>query len=277
MSADQAARSRVVSVEDDMELVRSADGTEIALDRRGEGPPLVLVGGAFQDRTSMNSLAAGLHDAFTVYEYDRRGRGDSGNVPPYAIAREVEDLGAVIEAAGAPAFVFGQSSGGALALEAAGRGLPIRALAVNEPPYAAGPTTEFADRLDELVRNHQAAEATAAFLELVGTPPAVVAQMQAGPSWPRMQGFAPTLSHEVRLCNEGEPPADRLAAISIPTLALAGGDSPAWARDVAAAIAARVPTAQARVLAGQTHVAADEVLIPVLKEFFLVPQADSAT
>lgn len=255
-----------------MQLVRSADGTDIAVERSGDGPPLVLVGGAFQDRFSMNTIATGLQDAFTVYEYDRRGRGDSGNTLPYAVEREVEDLAVVIGAAGEAAFVFGQSSGGALALEAAARGLPIRALVVNEPPYTDGPSDSFADHLDELVREDRPAAAAAAFLELIGTPRTAIAQMRAGPHWARMETFAPTLSHEVRLCNNGEVPAHLLARVSAPTLVLAGERSPAWAHDGARAIADQVPAGHARVLAGQGHMVADDVLISVLREFFLLRQ-----
>ena len=252
-----------------MEMVSSADGTEIAFDRSGGGPPLVLVGGAFQDRSSMKTLGMGLQDAFTVYAYDRRRRGNSGNTRPYAVEREVEDLAAVIEAGGEPAFVFGQSSGGALALEAAARAVPIRALVVNEPPFTDGPTTEIAEYLEKLVEDGQWTEAAAAFLELSGTPPTVVAQMRAAPHWPRMEAFAPTLSHEIRLCNNGMVPTDRLAQVSAATLALAGGESPAWAHQGARAIAGAVPRSHARVLEGQGHSVADDVLIPVLKEFFV--------
>lgn len=253
-----------------METARSADGTEIAFDRSGEGPPLVLVGGAFQDRSSMKTLMAGLRAAFTVYEYDRRGRGDGGDTPPYAVNKEVQDLAAVIEAAGEPACVFGQSSGGALALEAAARAVPIRAVVVNEPPYTDGPTTEVAEHLESLVRDGRQAEATAAFLELLGTPATAIAELEKSPQWAHMQAFAPTLSHEVRLCNNGVIPTEQLAAVSAPTLVLAGETSPAWAHEGARAIADAVPAGQARVLAGQGHRVADEILIPVLKEFLLV-------
>ena len=252
-----------------METVRSRDGTEIAFDRSGEGPPLVLVGGAFQDRSSMKTLGAGLHDAFTVYQYDRRGRGYSGTTRPYAVELEVEDLAAVIEASGEPAFVFGQSSGGALALDAAARAVAIRALVVNEPPFTEGPTTQFAEHLDALVEDGRPTEATAAFLELLGTPPTEVAEIMDRPYWPSMEAFAPTLSHEVRLCNNGTVPADRLARVSAATLALAGGDSPSWAHQAARAVADAVPGGRVRVLDGQTHRVADDVLIPVLREFFV--------
>lgn len=251
-----------------MDLVTSADGTPIAFDRSGTGPSLVLVGGAFQDRTSMNTLAAGLRDSFSAYEYDRRGRGASSDTPPYAIEREVEDLGAVIRAAGGHAFAFGQSSGGALVLEAAARGVPIDALVVNEPPYTEGPTAEFAEHLEALVRDGRSSDAAAAFLELLGTPRAMVEQMQAAPFWSHMESFAPTLSYEVRLCNNGVIPTERLGNISAPVVVLAGETSGTWARDNARVIADAVPQGEARVLAGQGHSVAEDVLIPVLKESF---------
>jgi pimeloyl-ACP methyl ester carboxylesterase len=252
-----------------MQVVRSADGTEIAVDRSGEGPALVLVVGAFSDRSSTNALAKGLGDSFTVCEYDRRGRGASGNTSPYAVEREVDDLAAVLAAVGEPAFVFGHSSGGSLALEAAAAQVPVRALVVHEPPYRGGATVEFAERLENLVADGRPSAATEAFLELVGTPSAAIQQMKAGPQWARMEEFAPTLSYEVRLCNDGVVPVERLAGMSIPVLALAGETSPPWAYKGARAIAEVLPNGQARVLKGQGHAVAEEVLVGVLTSFFL--------
>ncbi len=145
--------------------------------------------------------------------------------------------------------------------------MPIRALAVHEPPYTDGPTSEFADRLEKLVAEGRSSDAAEAFLELF-TPPTVIAEMKAGAQWSYMETFAPTLSHEVRLCNNGVLPTDRLGNLSPPTLALAGETSPSWAQEGARAIAAAVPSGQARVLAGQGHRVADDVLISVLKEYF---------
>ncbi|MGO9892167.1 MAG: alpha/beta fold hydrolase [Solirubrobacteraceae bacterium] len=130
-----------------MELVDSPDRTRIAFDRSGSGPPLVIVLGAFCDRSTSKSLAALLAPSYTVYEYDRRGRGDSDDGLPCSIESEVEDLAAVIGAAGESPFVYGHSSGGILALEAAGVGVEMRGLAVYEPPYTGGhhPGPEFAN------------------------------------------------------------------------------------------------------------------------------------
>lgn len=252
-----------------MEQVQSADGTSIVFEHSGMGPALVLIVGAFNDRSSTKALASGLASVFTVYAYDRRGRGDSGDTQPYAIEREVEDLAAVIEAAGGSAFVYGHSSGAALALEAAARGIPIRGLAVYEPPYTDGPTDAFAAQLAEMTADGRASDAAAAFLRLMGTPDAVIEQMKSASYWGHMTSFAHTLAYEVLLCNNGLVPADRLAKISAPTLALAGGESPAWAQEGARAIAAAVPRGQARVLEGQSHGVADGILIPVLTEFFV--------
>lgn len=251
-----------------MERAQSADGTTIAFERSGQGPALILVLGAFNDRSSKKSLAAGLEAGFEVYGYDRRGRGDSGDAAQYSIEREVDDLAAVVKAAGGSAFLFGESSGGALALEAAARGIPTPKLAVYEPPYTTGPTAEFADELDELVASGRESEAAERFLGLMGTPPQVLGQMKAGPYWAHMRSFARSLPYDIRLCNDGSVPADRLASIKAPVLALAGGASPAWARKAATAVAAAVPDGRSLVLDGQGHGAADEVLIPVLQTFF---------
>ena len=218
-----------------MEKVQSADGTTIAYDRRGEGPALVMVPGAFCDRKSFRSLAACLEPDFTVYLYDRRGRGDSSDAGAYAVEREVEDLEAVVSAAGGAAYVFGHSSGAALALEAAAAGVDIRRLAAYEPPYAGegGPTPELADDLRRLAASGHRDEAAALFLRTTGAPPQVIDMIKAGPDWPGMLAIAHTLPYDVTLCNGGVAPVDRLAKIPARTLALAGGASAGWAAEAA--------------------------------------------
>ena len=252
-----------------MHKVQSKDGTAIAYQHSGQGAALVLIVGSFCNRFSTRTLASALASAFTVYEYDRRGRGDSGDTAPYSVEREVEDLAAVIDAAGGSAFVFGHSSGGAIALEAASAGVPIRALAVYEPPYTEGPTFELANQLAEMAANGRESDAATTFLTLVGTPAAVVEQMKAGPHWKHMESFAHTLAYDVRLCNDGQMPVDRLEKISAPTLALAGSTSPSWGSEGAQAIAATVQNGEFRVLEGQGHGVADDVLVPILKAFFV--------
>jgi pimeloyl-ACP methyl ester carboxylesterase len=256
-----------------MDTIRSADGVTIAFERSGEGPPLIVVTGAFNDRTTPSALVARLGQHFKVYAYDRRGRGDSQDASTYSIERETDDLAAVAAAAGGSPAVFGHSSGGSLALEAAARGLSFAGLAVYEPPYVPGTTNAFADELASLAAAGRAADAAERFLLSTGLPAAAVEQAKAGPDWARLTSFARTLPYDVRLANEGVVPAGRLGAIAVPVLALAGGASPAWARDGAAAISAAIPGGSSVVLPDQTHRVDPQVLVPVLAEFFRVARA----
>jgi pimeloyl-ACP methyl ester carboxylesterase len=166
-----------------MDTVRSADGTPIVFDRSGTGPALVMVVGAFSDRSSTKTLASGLGTTFTVYEYDRRGRGDSGENGPYSIDREVEDLAALIDEVGSAPFVFGHSSGGALALETAAAGVPVRALVVHEPPYTEGPTDALAAQLTEMAAAGRRSDVAEAFLRLQGIPSEDIRARPTGVAW----------------------------------------------------------------------------------------------
>ena len=195
-----------------MELIESADGTRIALDRSGSGPPLVIVLGAFCDRSTSKPLAALLAPRYTVYEYDRRGRGDSGNGLPLSTEGEVQDLAAVVAAAGGPPFVYGHSSGGALALEAAARGVEMRSLAVYEPPYTGDdhPGPEFGEQLDQLVAARRRDQAAERWLAMTGTPLPIIESIKSSPGWAHRQALAHTLSQDLRLANNGRG-ADRTA------------------------------------------------------------------
>jgi len=258
-----------------MDTVTSADGTTIAYDTTGNGPALVMVVGAFCDRQTTNSIAKVLAPEFTVYEYDRRGRGASGDTAPYAAEREIEDLAAVAAAAGGSPFVFGHSSGAILALEAAARGVPMAKLVAYEPPYIVDdsrprPGADLAGRLAALVSEGRRADAATRFLtEAVGVPPEVVAMMEGSPDWSGMTALAHTLAYDITLCGQSfEIPAGRLAGIDVPTLVIGGGNSPEWFHHTVRAVADVVPDAHLRFLAGQDHGAADDVLAPVLVEFF---------
>jgi pimeloyl-ACP methyl ester carboxylesterase len=257
-----------------METVRSADGTTIAFDRFGAGPPLIIVVGAFCDRSVPRSVAELLGADFAVFTYDRRGRGDSGDTQPYAVDREIEDLDAIITAAGGSASVFGHSSGAVLALEAAAKPLPITKLAVYEPPYIVDDTRARPERLGErvsaLIASGRRSEAMKLFLtEGPEVPPEIIAAMEAGPGWAPMEALAPTLPYDLAICGAQTLPVDRLGNIAIPTLALSGGASPEWARNAVDAVAAAIPGSEHISLAGQTHGAADDVIAPVLAKFFL--------
>lgn len=256
-----------------MDLLTAPDGTTIAHQATGTGPPLVLVVGAFCDSTSTADLTALLADSFTVHEYDRRGRGASGNTAPYDVRREVEDLTAVISEVGEAPYVYGHSSGGALALETAAAGVPMRGLVVYEPPYTAeddgsGGSADLLQQLRDRLDAGDPDGAAAVFLTTAGTPPEVVESMRSSPYWPRMRGLAPGLVHDVLLCNGGHVPTDRLRRIDGPTLALAGGLSGPWAARAADAIAAAVPGARRSVVEGQHHGVPGSAIAPVLRAAF---------
>jgi pimeloyl-ACP methyl ester carboxylesterase len=253
-----------------MKLIESADGTPIALGRSGGGPPLVMVLGAFCDRSTSKPLAALLAPNYTVYEYDRRGRGDSGDGLPLSIECEVEDLAAVVGAAGEPPFVYGHSSGGALALEAAAQGVEMRRLAVYEPPYTGDlhPGPEFGQLLDELVAAGHRDQAVERWLAMTGAPPTIIESIKSSPGWAHRQALAHTLSGDLRLANGGYVPIDRLRRLVVPVLAMAGGASPAWAASTAATLATALPHAGERIVDGQQHLPADPVVAAMLESFF---------
>ena len=250
-----------------MNSISSADGTSIAFDRTGSGPAVIVVVGAFCDRQSKKKLCAGLAGRFTVYEYDRRGRGDSGPITDDSVEREFEDFAAIAAQTGETPFIFGESPGGAIAIEAAAAGIGVRKIAVYEVPFTQGPTLAFADELSNLVSSGDPGEAAARFLKLVGTPAEVVEGMKLGPYWSHMEAFASTLPIDVRLCNNGQVPQDRLAKITAPLLAMAGSAGP-WAVGVANAIAAAAPYGEVRILEGYGHDVPEDVLVEELKSFF---------
>jgi pimeloyl-ACP methyl ester carboxylesterase len=254
------------------DTVRSADGTTIAFDRVGDGPPLVVVLGAFNDRHSKPALVDLLAARFTVYGYDRRGRGDSGDTPPYAVEREIEDLAAVIAAAGGSARVFGHSSGAVLSLLAARRDVGIDRLALYDAPLTTGEAAtpasiDLRDRVSAEVAAGRPAEACKLFLvEVVGMPAEMVAMVGQSPHWDGMVAMAHTLPYDLTL-GSTPVPADELAAVRAPTLAVAGGAGADWMVTTARAIAEGVPDGRHAVLEGQTHDEDPAVMAPVLVEF----------
>jgi pimeloyl-ACP methyl ester carboxylesterase len=259
--------------------VTSADGTVIVFDQSGAGPAVILVQGALMDRTDpvMSSVADGLARQFTVFNYDRRGHGGSGDAPRYAVEREVEDLAAVITAAGGRAMVFGGSSGAALALRGAAANPAISRLAVWEPPYHVDDSApqlphDFASRLDRLVRQGRRGDAVELFMvEAVQATAGSVAALRAQPFWAGLEAAAPTLAHEAAVMGPGNVlPAALLAAVAQPTLVLNGGNSPGWMTSAGQAVAAAVPGAAHRILAGQAHNVASGAIVPELMEFFAV-------
>lgn len=259
-----------------METVTSADGTTIAFDRYGDGPALILVGGAFQHRAFGPEavLARLLSAEHGVVQYDRRGRGDSTDTPPYAVEREVEDIAALIEASGGRAGLFGMSSGAVLALEAAANGLPVDKLAMYEPPFSfeqaagVGANATYAEELRSLLAEGRRGDAAAHAMRYFGAPPEMIDGIRQAPVWPLFEAVAPTLLYDATIMGDASIPTERAASVAVPALVLAGGASPDWMRDAAAAMADALPGGRLRTLEGQTHEVDPEVLAPVLLEFF---------
>jgi pimeloyl-ACP methyl ester carboxylesterase len=254
--------------------VRSADGTLIAYDRSGSGPALVLVDAAcgFRGFGPMTGLAALLAPAFTVYVYDRRGRGGSTDTAPYAVDREVEDLAAVIGAAGGSAYVHGFSSGAVLALRAAVAGLPITKLSLLEPPLdttggaADEGASDLAAEVGALVAAGRRGDAVEHFQRGIGVPADMVAVMRQAPFWPTLESVAHTLAYDVLVA--GSLPVDELAGIGTPTLVVTSESSSdnlrAWGRGVAEAL----PNGEHRAMSGEWHGVPDEDLTAALTGYF---------
>ncbi|MFB6669295.1 alpha/beta fold hydrolase [Streptomyces parvus] len=256
-----------------MDRILSTDGTPIAYRRQGEGPPLVLVGGALSVAATDAALAALLAPRFTVITYDRRGRGASGDTGRCTVAREVEDLAAVVGAAGSGASVFGMSSGGALALEAAAAGLPVELLAVYEPPYTPGASglrfkARCTARLQRLLAAGDRAGAVELFLSMTGVAEETAARMRLTPAWAELEARAHTLAYDDDLLGDGAIPTGRFSAVTTRTLVICGGFSSAPARAATRTLAEALPRGRHRTLTGQLREVAPQVLAPVLTEFF---------
>jgi pimeloyl-ACP methyl ester carboxylesterase len=264
-----------------MDHVTSKDGTSIAFDRQGSGPAVILVGGAFVDRSENEPLATELAKQFTVYNYDRRGRGDSGDTLPYAVVREIEDIEALIAEAGGSAHLYGISSGGALALEAAAAGIGIDRIAVYEVPYNMaddGPQRqrEYVEQLGAFLAEGRRGDAAELFMRLAGATDEMVAGARNSPAWPGLEALAPTLAYDAACMGTGQPPTDRFARISQPTLVATGGGSPDsfvggggdFFGQAADAITASIPHAERQTIEGQTHMVDPKALAQVLERFF---------
>ncbi len=263
-----------------MRTVVSKDGTIIAFDKSGTGPALILVGGALEHRTMPTATAQLaalplLTQHFTVFHYDRRGRGDSTDTQPYAVDREIEDIEALINEASGSAFVFGISSGAALAMEAAIKlGSKVKKLAMYEAPYLSDEAAQqgwrdYRKKLKELVDANRKGDALALFMLLTGMPPDHLDGVRQHPTWPMWEAVAHTLAYDAAVLGEDSAvPMDKAAQVRVPTLVMDGGASFPFMHTAATALAKAMPHAQHRTLEGQTHEVAVDVLAPVLVEFF---------
>ncbi len=260
-----------------METVRSADGTPIAYDRTGQGPVLIMVGGAMTTRISGSrpQLASLLADRFTVIDYDRRGRGDSGDTQPYTPQREIEDIEALIDATGPAASLYGHSSGGCLALDAAVQlGPKVSKLAIYEAPYNDDPAVaplwaQYLEQLAEALAEGRRGDAVAAFMRYVGTPAEQIDAMRQAPFWAGMEAIAPTLAydHAGVIGPDLSVPVKTAAQVDIPALVVYGTASLPFMPPTAETLSRALPHAELRALDGQTHDVDPAALAPVLTEF----------
>lgn len=256
-----------------MGKIASKDGTLIAFEKSGKGTPIVIVGGVLGDSSQQAPLAALLAERFTVYNYDRRGHGQSGFTPPYAVAREIEDLAAVIAEAGGSASVYGTSGCAVLALEAAAHKVAMKKLAVWEPPYileSSRPAMpkDYHTQLTELLSTGRRGDMIELFMtKAVGIPAEFVSQMRQAPWWPAQEALAHTLVYEAELMGDYSLPYERLGDINIPVLVIDGGETP-WLSLTAQAVAEALPHAQRRTLKGEPHNIDPAAIAPALAEFF---------
>jgi pimeloyl-ACP methyl ester carboxylesterase len=262
-----------------MDTTRSTDGVRIAFDRTGQGPPLIMVDGALCSRAMGpgRSLAPRLADSFTVYTYDRRGRGDSSDARPYAVDREIDDLDALIAEAGGPAYVCGHSSGAALALDAAARGSAISKLVLYEPPFIVDDSrppvpADIVTQFERLLAGDRRGDAVRLFLRQVGTPRAMIAVMRLTPVWSKLKSVAHTLPYDLTIMagrQSGEPlGAGAWSTATMPTLVVVGGKSPAWFQHGTRALAEVLPNARLEIAERQTHLVKPKLFAPQLKRFW---------
>jgi pimeloyl-ACP methyl ester carboxylesterase len=261
-----------------MQTVSSKDGTAIAYEKLGQGPAVILVIGALASRSDNAKLAQVLSTDFTVYNYDRRGRGDSGDTKPYAVNREVEDLEALIDEAGDSVYIFGISSGACLALEAtAALGDKVKKLAMYEAPYdeaegAAEKWKEYSSKLHQLLAEDRRGDAVEFHMKFVGAPDVAIVTMKASPRWSTMKALAPTIVYDAAIVGEKRSiPVERAAMIKANTLVMDGGaslESMPFMRVSADKLAKTIPNAKRRTVEDEGHDVDEKAIAPILHEFF---------
>jgi pimeloyl-ACP methyl ester carboxylesterase len=264
--------------DDNMQTETSKDGTKIAYERSGNGPAAILVIGALASRADHARLAEILSSDLSVYNYDRRGRGDSGDTKPYAVEREVEDIEALIDKAGGSAYLYGISSGACLAIEAsAALNDKVKKLAIYEAPYdeaegAAEKWKEYSAKLDQLVTADRRADAVEFHLKFVGVPDAALLAMKASPGWSNTKELAPTLLYDVAIVGKNRSiPVERASSIKAPTLVMDGGsslESMPFMRTTADKLAKTIPNAQRHTVEGEGHNVDNKKMGELLKNFF---------
>ena len=262
-----------------MPTVTSADGTTIGYQTLGTGPALIFVDGAlcYREFGPARGLAEALADHYTVHIYDRRGRGTSGNTQPWSPDREIDDLAALLEAAGGQAYLFGCSSGAVLAADAANRLPGITKIALYEPPFIVDDThpareATFAADTEALIARDDRAGALKKFMTHVGMPRIMVAIMSLTPPWKKLKAVAHTLPYDLRILGDtgrGQPlDAARWSGVTAPAIVMDGGKSPQYMRNAAKALSQALPKAEYRTLPGQTHMVKAAAVAPAVNQFF---------
>ena len=259
-----------------MPTTTSRDGTTIAYSVQGSGPALVLVDGALCSRAfgPMPGYAKALADAFTVYWYDRRGRGESGDTPPFTVQREIDDLAAILQVAGGSAFVFGTSSGGAIGLQGAVAGLPIRKLLMYEAPYVPTPAggktaAQHAEALWALVRADKRGAAVRYFMcDTVGMPKLIGWLFALMPMWPKLTAVAHTLPYDLTVMADVDILGPRVRGLKVPTMVAGGAKSPAPLQQAVSRVAAAIPGSTLKWVDGQTHDLKAEPASRMAREWF---------
>jgi acyltransferase len=260
--------------EREVETVTSADGTPIAFERSGDGPPVVIIGGGLNEKAMFTTLADLLSQHFTVYNCDRRGRGDSGEGDRgrYTIDREVEDLAAVLEVAGPSAAVFANCTGGFIAIRAAAQGVGMGKLALYEPPFGPPslPADDFIGRLEQLIAENRREDAITVFWsESVGFSDELIAQFKSLPAWEGFVAIAPSVVYDAIIDRDHSAiPLDLLPAIDVPTLMVVGTDTLDWIKESCAAVVAGIPGARREDLEGAGHLFSQASVAPILADFF---------
>ncbi len=258
-----------------MDTVMSKDGTTIAFDKQGDGPAVIFVDGALSTRSGKADLASLLSPRFTVYRYDRRGRGDSADTKPYAVEREIEDIDAMIEKTGGSASLYGHSSGGCLALDPTVKlSGKVKKLAMYEAPYNDDPAAqkawgEYLKNLNEALASDRRGDAVALFMALVGIPAAQIEGMRQAPFWSGMEAVAPTLAYDhAGVMGDETIPTERAARVHVPTLVMSRSNGAPFMLETAKTLTKVIPGAKLSILDGQAHDVHANVLAPVLAEFF---------
>jgi pimeloyl-ACP methyl ester carboxylesterase len=255
----------------------SRDGTTIAYTKRGSGPPLIIVDGVFcyRENGPATELASLLAQHYTVFTYDRRGRGESTDTAPYTVEREIDDLRAVVTEARATPFVLGISSGAALTLQAVASGVGAKRIALYEPPYeAAGSPRRLEDariRLQSFISDGDRAGAVRFFMTGVfGAPRAFVFAMPflMPTAWKRNKLVVHTAPHDLMILADRSVLNERSSSIPVPTLVIGGEKSPKGLRDAVTVVGDALPNGTIRFLSGQDHNISGPVLVPVLFEYF---------